>query len=147
MQRSFPAELRFNLPTDPVIDWAYAECGCSFSFSAVLIANFNQYSGEVKTRVTEQFYNGPPPDDQTITQFFPQSHMFGFAWASACGDTNGNCRTKSGAPRFEISLCLHDDFTLSIGANTWSFPATVPAALPHGSYIMLAPHVERWRFG
>lgn len=147
MQYSFPPELIFNLPTDPVIDWAFAECGCSFSFSAVLVANMNQYHGIVKTRVTEQFYDGPPPDDVTITQFFPQAHNFGFAWASACGDADGNCRTKSGALKFFVPLCLHDDLSLSIGANIWTFAATSPAVLPHGNYIMLAPHVERWRFG
>lgn len=139
---SFPPEL-----TDAVIDWAYAECGCSYSFSAVLIANMNQYSGIVKSRVTEQFYNGPPPDDVTITQFFPQSHHFGFAWWSACGDSDGNCRTKSGSPEFHVPLALHDDLSLSVGANVWTFPATDPAVLPHSDYIMLAPHVERWRFG
>lgn len=139
---SFPPEL-----TDSVIQWAFAECGCSFSFSAMLQANMLQYTGAVKTRITEQFYNGAPPDDVTITQFFPQAHNFGFAWASACGDTDGNCRTKSGAPLFHIPLCLHDDLALSVGANTWTFAATSPAALPHGDYIMLPPHVERWRFG
>lgn len=139
---SFPPEL-----TDSIIQWAFAECGCSFSFSAMLQANMLQYTGAVKTRITEQFYNGAPPDDVTITQFFPQAHNFGFAWASACGDTDGNCRTKSGAPLFHIPLCLHDDLALSVGANTWTFAATSPAALPHGDYIMLPPHVERWRFG
>jgi len=156
MQRSFPPELVVVPWVEPVIDWAEATCGCSESFSAVLIANLNQYSGEVKTRVTEQFYNGPPPDDVTITQFFPETHHFGFAWSSFCGDSDGNCRTKSGAPEFHIPLCLHDDFTVCIGhpalhcADTsllWNFPATSPATLPHGTYVMLRPHVERWRFG
>lgn len=133
---------------DAVLDWAEATCGCSDSFSAVLISNINQYSGDVKTRVTEQFYNGPPPDDVTITQFFPQSHHFGFAWSSFCGDNDGNCRTKSGAPEFYLPLSLHDDLTLTIGIfHVFSFPATSPAVLPHGDYIMLAPHIERWRFG
>jgi hypothetical protein len=144
MHYSFPPEL----DAGAIIDWAEATCGCSDSFSAVLIANFHQYSGIVKTRITEQFYNGPPPDDVTITQFFPQAHSFGFAWASFCGTTDGNCRTKSGAPKFYIPLCLHDDIAFSVGvAFTWSFPATTPAALPHGSYIMLPPHVEERRFG
>ena len=142
LNKSFPPELR-----DAVIDWAFAECGCSFSFSAVLLVNFDQYNGPVKARMTEQFYNGVPPDDVTITQFFPQAHKFGFAWASTCGDSDGNCRTKSGAPEFYVPLCLHDDLSLSVGANVWTFPATNPAVLPHGDYIMLTPHVERWRFG
>ncbi len=143
MQHSFPPEL-----TDAVIDAAEATCECSESFSAVLIANVSQYSGIVKTRITEQFYNGSPPDDQSIVQFFPQAHHFGFAWASFCGTTDGDCRTKSGAPEFHIPLCLHDDITLTIGiAISFFFPATTPAILPHGDYIMLAPHVERWRFG
>ncbi len=143
MQHSFPPEL-----TDAIIDWAEATCECSESFSAVLIANVNQYSGIVQTRITEQFFNGPPPDDVTIIQFFPHSHHFGFAWASFCGTTDGDCRTKSGAPEFHIPLCLHDDLDLSVGALPhWTFAATSPAALPHGDYIMLAPHVERWRFG
>jgi hypothetical protein len=142
-RHSFPPEL-----SDAVIDWAEGTCGCSDSFSAVLIANMNQYTGMVKTRVTEQFYNGVPPDDVVITQFFPHEHTFGFAWASACGSSDTSCRTKSGAPKFYIPLCLHGDLTLTIGAFiTFSFPATTPAVLPHGSYIMLPPHVERWRFG
>lgn len=139
---SFPPEL-----TDAIIEWAEATCGCSDSFSAVLQANMRQYTGPVKARYTEQFYNGAPPDDVTITQFFPQAHNFGFAWASACGDSDGNCRTKSGAPLFHIPLCLHDDLSLSIGALVWTFDATSPATLPHETYIMLPPHVERWRFG
>jgi hypothetical protein len=144
MHYSFPPEL----DAGAIIDWAEATCGCSDSFSAVLLANFHQYSGIVKTRITEQFYNGPPPDDVTITQFFPQSHSFGFAWASFCGDSDGNCRTKSGAPKFYIPLCLHDDISFSVGISfTWSFPATSPAALPHGTYIMLPPHIEERRFG
>ncbi len=149
MQHSFPPEL-----TDAIIDWAEATCECSDSFSAVLIANVSQYSGIVKTRITEQFYNGPPPDDESIIQFFPQAHHFGFAWSSFCGTTDGDCRTKSGAPEFHIPLCLHDDLLLCIGGPGcvgatiyWTFPATTPATLPHGDYIMLAPHVERWRFG
>ncbi len=153
MLHSFPPEL-----SDAVIDWAECTCNCSDSFSAVLIANVQQYTGMVKTRITEQFYYGVPPDDVTITQFFPQSHHFGFAWCSSCGDSDGNCRTKSGAPEFHIPLCLHDDLLLCIGnftpgtcadGSTFPFPfaATSPAALPHGSYITLAPHVERWRFG
>lgn len=142
-QHSFPPELQAGA----VIDWAEATCNCSDSFSAVLIANMNQYSGPVKTRITEQFYDGTPPDDVTITQFFPQAHNFGFAWASACGTTDGNCRTKSGAPKFTIPLCLHDDLTLTIGAITFTFAATSPASLPHGSYIMLPPRVERRGFG
>jgi hypothetical protein len=134
--------------TDAVIDWAEATCGCSDSFSAVLIANFNQYTGNVKTRITEQFYNGVPPDDVAMTQFFAQSHSFGFAWASFCGSTDGDCRTKSGQVKFNIPLCLHDDLTLSVGAfHVWNFPATDPPALPHGTYVMLRPVVERWRFG
>lgn len=141
---AFPPELD---SANTIIQWAFAECGCSFSFSAILQANMSQYTGAVKTRITEQFYNGAPPDDVTITQFFPQAHNFGFAWASACGDTDGNCRTKSGAPLFHVPLCLHDDLSLSVGANVWTFAATTPAALPHGDYIMLPPHVERWRFG
>jgi hypothetical protein len=145
VNKSYPAEL-----TDAIIDWAFAECGCSFSFSAVLVANFNRYNGPVKARITEQFlYNSgdPPPDDQTVVQFFPQAHSFGFAWASTCGDTDGNCRTKSGAPKFEIDLCLHDDLTLSVGVHTWTFAATDPAVLPHGTYILRDVHIERWRFG
>ncbi len=107
-----------------------------------------QYAGIVKTRITEQFYNGPPPDDVAIDQFFPETHHFGYAWFSVCGDDDGNCTTKTGAPEFHIPLCLHDDITLSIGAFiTFPFGATSPAVLPHGDYIMLAPHVERWRFG
>ncbi len=143
MRYSFPPVL-----TDAVIDWASAFCGCSSSFAAILVANFSQYSGPVKTRITEQFYNGPPPDDIVIYQFFPQSHDFGYAWSSFCGDGDGNCTTKSGAPEFNIPLCLHDDISLSIGIYTsWSFPATTPSVLPSGDYIMLPPHVERWRFG
>ncbi len=149
MHYSFPPEL-----TDEIIDWAEATCGCSDSFSAVLIANMNQYSGTVSTRVTEQFYNGPPPDDVTVTQFFPQAHHFGYAWSSFCGDDDGNCRTKSGAPEFHIPLCLHDDLRLCIGnvgctvySALWTFAATTPSALPHGDYIMIPPRVERWRFG
>ncbi len=150
MQYSFPPEL-----SDSIIDWAEASCNCSDSFSAVLIANMNQYSGIVKTRITEQFYNGTPPDDVSITQFFPQSHNFGFAWSWFCGCTaDGAGSTKSGAPEFHIPLCLHDDLRLCIGntgctiySHLWEFPATSPAVLPHGDYIMLAPHVERWRFG
>ncbi len=139
---SFPPEL-----SDAIINWAFAECGCSFSFSAAILANMNQYSGMVKARITEQFYSGSPPDDVTITQFFPQAHHFGFAWASTCGSTDADCHTKSGAPEFHIPLCLHDDLSLSVGVNVWNFAATSPAILPHGDYIMLAPHVERWRFG
>jgi hypothetical protein len=140
---SFPPEL-----IDAVIDWASATCGCSSSFSADLVANMKQYTGEVKTRITERFYNGVPPDDITLTQFFPQSHNFGYAWASFCGDSDGNCVTKSGAPHFHIPLCLHGALSLSIGLfTTWSFAATTPAALPHGSYIMYDINVERWRFG
>jgi hypothetical protein len=118
-------------------------------FTATLQSNFNQYSGQVKTRVTEQFFNGPPPDDVTIIQFFPQSHHFGFAFASVCGcGSDSTARVVAIAPEFHIPLCLHEDLTLTIGlAFSWFFPATVPAVLPHGSYIMLAPHVERWRFG
>lgn len=142
MTYSFPPEL-----SDAIIDWAYASCGCSFNYAANLKVNYNQYSGPVKTRITEQFYNGPPPDDVNIYQFFPQSHAFGFAWASACGDDDGNCRTLADAPHFYIPLCLHDNLTLSIGLNVWNFSATTPAALPSGDYIMLPPHVERWRFG
>ncbi len=143
MRYSFPPVL-----TDQVIDWAYAFCGCSSSFAAILVANLDQYSGPVKTRITEQFYNGAPPDDVVIYQFFPQSHDFGYAWSSFCGDDDGNCTTKSGAPEFNIPLCLHGDISLSIGAfTTWFFPATTPSALPSGNYIMLPPHVERWRFG
>jgi hypothetical protein len=139
-RHSFPPEL-----VDAVIDWAEGTCGCSDSFSAVLIANVDQYSGVVKTRVTEQFFNGVPPDNVPITQFCPQSHHFGFAWASACTDP---CRTKSGAPEFHLPLSLHGDLTLSVGAlHVWNFPATFPDSLPHGSYITLTPHVERWRFG
>jgi hypothetical protein len=142
-RHSFPPEL-----TDAVIDWAQGACGCSDSFSAILIANMKQYTGSVKTRMTEQFYNGVPPDDVTITQFFPETHNFGFAWASACGDADGNCRTKSGAPNFHIPLCLHGALSLTIGAFiVFNFAATTPAVLPHGNYIMLPPHVERWRFG
>ncbi len=149
MHYSFPPEL-----TDSIIDWAEATCGCSDSFSAVLIANMNQYSGMVDTRITEQFYNGPPPNDISATKFFPQAHHFGYAWSSFCGDDDGNCRTKSGAPEFHIPLCLHGDLRLCIG-NTgctiysalWVFAATSPSGLPHGTYIMIAPHVERWRFG
>src|SRR6266478_3608379 len=141
-RHSFPPEL-----LNAVIDWAEAVCGCSSSFSAALIANLSQYTGFVRSRITEQFYNDVPPDDVTITQFCPQTHHFGFAWASACGDADGNCRTKSGAPEFHIPLCLHGDLSLSIGTNVWTFPATSPPVLPHGEYIMLAPHVERWRFG
>ena len=70
-RHSFPPVL-----TNAVIDWASAFCGCSSSFSAILVANIQQYSGEVKTRITEQYYNGPPPDDIDIIQFFPQSHTF-----------------------------------------------------------------------
>lgn len=139
---SFPPEL-----TSAVIDGAFASCGCSFSFSADIIANMKQYHGPVKTRITEQFYNGVPPDDVTITQFFPEAHDFGFAWSSACGSTDGDCHTKSGAPHFHIPLCLHDDLTLTLFSATFNFAATNPAALPHGSYIMLTPHIERWRFG
>lgn len=139
---SFPPELE-----NAVIDWATASCHCSSSFSADLIANFKQYHGPVRTRITEQFYNGVPPDDVTITQFFPEAHNFGYAWWSACGDSDGNCVTKTGAPHFHIPLCLHDDLILSIGAVFFTFAATSPAALPHGNYIMLPPHVERWRFG
>lgn len=155
MQYSFPPELIDG----PVMDWAEASCGCSDSFSTIMIVNMSQYSGIVKTRITEQFYYGAPPDDVVITQFFPQSHNFGYAWSSVCGDSDGNCRTKSGAPEFHIPLCLHNDLTVCIGIGTtypqdcslashvWDFAATSPAALPHGDYIMLAPHVERWRFG
>ena len=139
---SFPPEL-----LDAAIDWAEAACGCSNSFSAALIANMSQYRGQVKTRITEQFYNGAPPDDVVITQFCPQSHNFGFAWASACGSSSSDCRTKSGVELFRIPLCLHNAFSVSIGGIVWNFPATSPAVLPHGQYVMLAPHVERWRFG
>lgn len=142
-RHSFPPEL----DAGAIIDWAAAFCGCSSSFSAVLIANFHQYTGNVKTRITEQFYAGPPPDDVTITQFFPQAHSFGYAWSSACGDTDGSCRTKSGAPKFYIPLCLHDALDLTINSIHFTFPATTPSVLPHGSYIMLPPQVERWRFG
>ncbi len=143
MRDSFPPVL-----TDAVIDWASAFCGCSSSFAAILVANFSQYGGQVKTRITEQFYNGAPPDDTAIYQFFPQSHNFGYAWSSFCGDSDGNCTTKSGAPEFNIPLCLHDDLSLSIGIYiSWTFPATTPAVLPSGTYIMRDIHVERWRFG
>lgn len=144
MQYSFVPEL-----TDAVVDYAEAFCGCADSFSAILVANMNQYRGTVKTRVTEQFYDGPPPDDVTITQFFPQSHNFGFAWAYYCGCTeDGPQTTRSAAPKFYIPLCLHDDLSLNVGSlHVWTFPATNPAVLPHGDYIMLAPHIERWRFG
>ncbi len=141
-QHSFPPEL-----SDAVIDWATASCSCSSSFSAILVANIQQYSGEVKTRITEQYYNGPPPDDVDIIQFFPQSHHFGFAWYSVCGSDDGSCRTKTGAPEFHVPLCLHDDLSLSVGAITWTFPATIPSALPHGDYIMLRPVVRRMRLG
>ncbi len=143
MRDSFPPVL-----TDAVIDWASAFCGCSSSFAAILVANFSQYGGQVKTRITEQFYNGAPPDDTAIYQFFPQSHNFGYAWSSFCGDSDGNCTTKSGAPEFNIPLCLHDDLSLSIGIYiSWTFAATTPAVLPSGTYIMRDIHVERWRFG
>ncbi len=149
MQYSFPPEL-----VDAVIDWAEATCDCADKFAAVLIANMTQYSGIVKTRVTEQFYDGPPPDDVSITQFFPESHNFGFAFASVCGCGEGAV-VRALAPEFHIPLCLHDDITLCVGGGalcagapySWPFAATSPAVLPHGDYIMLAPHVERWRFG
>jgi len=153
---SFPPVLQMNLTGtcpgplsgDPLIDWAEATCNCSSSFSADLIANIKPYVGEVKTRITEQFYIGPPPDDVVVYQFFPESHNFGFAWASACGDSDGNCVTKSGAPHFYIPPCLHDEVTFCIGsAATWTFPATTPAALPSSTYIMLSPHVEERAFG
>lgn len=142
MTYSFPPEL-----TDALIDWATASCSCSSSFSADLIANMQQYHGPVKTRITEQFYFGIPPDDVSIDQFFPQSHNFGYAWWSACGTSDGTCRTKTGAPHFHIPLCLHGDLVLTIAAIVFTFPATTPSALPHGSYIMLPPHIERWRLG
>src|SRR5207342_2252927 len=61
---SFPPEL-----SDAIIDWASAFCECSSSFSAILVANMKQYSGTVVTRMTEQFFNGPPPPDVLVTQF------------------------------------------------------------------------------
>jgi hypothetical protein len=106
-----------------------------------------EFRADCKTRITEQFYNGVPPDDVTITQFFPQAHNFGFAAASACGDSDGNCRVHTLAPNFHIPLCLHDDIDLSVGIFTWHFDATSPATLPHGDYIMLPPQVEELRFG
>lgn len=153
---SFPPVLKMNitggcpgpLSGDPVIDWAEASCHCSSSFSADLIANMSQFTGEVPTRITEQFYIGPPPNDVTPYQFFPESHNFGFAWASACGSSDGSCITKSGAPHFRIPLCLHPDVTFCIGtAATWFFAATTPSALPSGDYIMLSPHIEERTFG
>ncbi len=133
---------------DAIIEYAEATCGCQEKFAAVLQANLNQYRGQVKTRITEQFYFGTPPDDITIDQFFPQSHTFGFAFAATCGcGSDDTARVTAIAPQFHIPDCLHDDLNLLVGSFTWSFPATSPAALPHGSYIMLAPHIERWRFG
>ncbi len=139
---SFPPEL-----LSASMEWAEAFCGCSSSFSVALVANVNQYSGQVKTRITEQFFNGPPPDDVSPTQFFPQAHHFGFAWSSACGSDDSTCRTKSGAPEFHLPLALHPDLTLTLGVHVWTFGATTPPSLPHGSYITLKPYVERWRFG
>lgn len=159
---SFPPELITGIwnpvsnPYGAVIQWAEASCGCVDQFRAVLQTNFNKYSGVVKARYTEQFYFGVPPDDVTITQFFPESHTFGFAFASVCGCGSDNtARVTAIAPQFQIPLCIHDDFKLCVGATaacvgapfSWTFAATNPAALPHGTYIMLPPHVERWRFG
>lgn len=148
---SFPPEL-----SDAIIEWAEATCGCVDAFTSVLQSNFNRYEGMVKARYTEQFYNGVPPDDVVIDQFFPQSHTFGFAFASVCGcGSDSTSRVRAIAPQYKIPLCLHDDLTLCVGGGvacagapfSWTFPATSPAVLPHGSYIMLPPHVERWRFG
>jgi len=141
---SFPPEL-----SDAIIEYAEATCGCVDKFTSVLQANLTQYRGPVKARYREQFYNGPPPDDIDITQFFPQSHVFGFAFASVCGCGSDNTsRVTAIAPQYRIPLCLHDDLSLNVGVSfTWNFSATSPAALPHGSYITLQPHIERWRFG
>lgn len=161
---SFPPELitgTYDPVTNPygaIIQWADATCGCKERFSAVLQTNFNQYSGVVKARYTEQFYYGVPPDDVVIDQFFPQSHTFGFAFASVCNcGSNTTASVTAIAPQFKIPLCIHDTFSLCVGNPvpfvcsgapfSWTFNATTPAALPHGSYIMLPPHVERWRFG
>ncbi len=152
MIHSFPPEL-----SDAIIDWAEAFCVCSDSFSAVLIANMDQYTGIVTTRITEDFVTDPsstfPVSD--ITQFFPQAHNFGYAWSWFCGCTDDGAKAiRSGAPEFHIPLCLHDDLRLCIGnvgctvySALWTFPATNPAVLPHGSYITVGKHVERWRFG
>lgn len=143
---------------DAVIEWADATCGCVEKFRAVLQDNYKHYRGVVKAKYTEQFYNGVPPDDVTVYQFFPQQHTFGFAFASVCGcGSDSTSRVTAIAPQFHIPLCLHDDITLCVGGGlgcvgapfAWTFAATTPSlsTYPASTYIMLQPHVERWRFG
>ncbi len=155
MIHSFPPELVVS-DTEPVINWAEATCGCADSFASTLIANLNQYTGIVTTRITEDFVTDPNATFPVagVTQFFPEAHVFGFAFASVCGCGEGAV-VRAISPEFHIPLCLHDVMTLCVGGGaacagapySWTFAATSPAVLPHGSYITLGSRIERWRFG
>ena len=123
---SFPPEL-----LDASYLFAEGFSGCCDSFSITLVSNTRNYSGFVKARYTEQFFSGVPPDNVTIDQFFPRSHTFGFAWASACGGPPATC--KSGAPTFRLPPTLHPLTVLVIGAFSTTLAATTPTSLPHNT--------------
>ncbi len=108
--------------------------------------------------MTETFSNGAPADVVAITQFFPQAHTIGFAWAIAFDlvDGCGSCRddTRAHAQTWFIPPTLHDEITISGGVTidngsiTTTLPATDPIALPTpGTLITASVEVEPWRFG
>lgn len=133
--------------------WASAASGCCYDFDMALETEITEgYAGPCRALVTESFTDGPPLDVVTITQFFPQGYMVGFAWAFAAG---GDCTTcRASARTWGIPPTIHDEITIGGavilvgGTFTNTLPATVPTAIPpSGTLITRNVDVERWRFG
>lgn len=139
--------------------WAAATGTLSYAFDSALLLDITEgYSGPCRALVTEEFTNGPPADVVSITQFFPQAYLIGYAWAIAYDITTecGSCRDDTGAQArtWPIPSTLHDEITIGgavtidNGSITGTLPATDPISLPTpGTLITKSVEVEPWRFG
>ena len=138
--------------------WASASAPFAYDFDMALILDMIQgYAGPCRALVSEQFFNGPPPTVVATTNFFPQGHMVGFAWAYAAdpSDECGTCigiarataRTWSIPPALHGVISIGGGVVLTGGSITSVLPATTPAALPaSGTLITKSVDVEPWRF-
>jgi len=135
--------------------WGAASAPCAYDYDASLVLDMHQgYAGPCRAKVTESFSNGPPATTISVTTFFPQSHMIGYAWAFACdpggdvGIARAAARTFNIPPSLHAAITIAGSVTLVNGVFTDTLPATTPTALPaSGSLITKSCEVERWRFG
>lgn len=109
----------------------------NYAFAMSLLTDIRQgYSGPCRALLTESFTLGPPTDQVAVTQFFPQRHTVGYAWAYWNKST-----VKAHSQTWVIPPTLHDTIVMNQGiAVAQNIIRTITdGSIHNGSNIITSP--------